>query len=55
MDLATAEQRFIEQEKVTRIGEPEDIADLVWFIVSPAGRFLQGSLIDIDGGATKSV
>jgi len=40
---------------VTRIGEPEDIAALVAFVVGPEGRFLQGSLIDMDGGATKTV
>jgi hypothetical protein len=27
----------------------------VSFVVSPRGRFLHGSLIDMDGGATKSV
>ncbi len=36
-------------------GRAEDIAALVAFIVSPEGRFLQGSLIDMDGGATKVI
>ena len=40
---------------VTRIGEPEDIAALVAFVASPEGRFLQGALIDMDGGATKVI
>ncbi len=52
---ATAEEELIAREKVTRIGEPIDIANLVAFIVSPQGRFLQGSLIDMDGGATKTI
>jgi 3-oxoacyl-[acyl-carrier protein] reductase len=55
IDLATAERRFVESSGVTRIGEPEDIAALVAFIVGREGRFLHGSLIDIDGGATKTV
>ncbi len=55
VDAATAELRFVAHERVTRIGEPVDIAGMVWFMVSPAGRFLQGALIDLDGGATKSV
>jgi len=55
IDLATAERRFVEGSGVTRIGEPEDIAALVAFVVGPEGRFLQGSLIDMDGGATKTV
>jgi 3-oxoacyl-[acyl-carrier protein] reductase len=35
---------------ITRFGLPEDIAGLVSFIVSPRGRWLQGSAIDMDGG-----
>jgi NAD(P)-dependent dehydrogenase (short-subunit alcohol dehydrogenase family) len=54
-DLAAAERQFVESSGVTRIGEPEDIAALVAFVVGPGGRFLHGSLIDMDGGATKTV
>jgi 3-oxoacyl-[acyl-carrier protein] reductase len=35
---------------ITRFGMPEDIAGLVGFIVSPRGRWLHGSGIDMDGG-----
>jgi NAD(P)-dependent dehydrogenase (short-subunit alcohol dehydrogenase family) len=55
LDLAEAERRFIESERITRIGEPEDIAALVAYIISEAGRFLHGALIDMDGGATKTI
>jgi NAD(P)-dependent dehydrogenase (short-subunit alcohol dehydrogenase family) len=55
IDVATAERRMVESARTTRVGEPEDIAALVAFIVSPEGRFLQGSLIDMDGGATKVI
>jgi 3-oxoacyl-[acyl-carrier protein] reductase len=55
IDQATAESQFVAALNVTRIGEPEDIAALVSFVASEEGRFLQGSLIDIDGGATKTV
>jgi NAD(P)-dependent dehydrogenase (short-subunit alcohol dehydrogenase family) len=55
IDQATAESRFVAASNVTRIGEPEDIAALVAFVAGEEGRFLQGSLIDIDGGATKTV
>jgi 3-oxoacyl-[acyl-carrier protein] reductase len=55
INLAEAERRFIANEKVMRIGEPNDIANLVAFVVSPEGRFLQGALIDMDGGATKTI
>jgi 3-oxoacyl-[acyl-carrier protein] reductase len=49
------EAAFVRESRVTKIGEPADIAALVAFLVSPEGRFMHGSLIDADGGATKSV
>ncbi len=54
-DLAADELHFVRSERITRVGEPEDVAGLVAFVVSPEGRFLQGALIDIDGGATKTI
>ena len=50
-----AEGVFVGEARVTRVGEPEDIAGLVAFVASPAGRFLHGALIDMDGGATKTL
>ncbi len=50
-----AEPVFVREARVTRVGEPEDIAGLVAFIVSPGGRFLHGALIDMDGGSTKTL
>jgi 3-oxoacyl-[acyl-carrier protein] reductase len=35
---------------ITRFGRPQDVAGLVAFIVSPRGRWLHGTGIDIDGG-----
>jgi len=55
ISLEAAERAFIETENVTRIGEPDDIANLIVFLVSPKGRFLHGALIDADGGATKTI
>jgi 3-oxoacyl-[acyl-carrier protein] reductase len=46
---------FVQREKIARVAEPEEIAALVVFIVGPGGRSLHGSLIDIDGGATKTI
>lgn len=54
----TAEQAmgiFLAAEKITRVAEPDEIAALVGFIVGPMGRSLHGSLIDIDGGSTKTI
>lgn len=55
IDLATAERQMIGSTKSTRIGETEDIAALVAFIAGPEGRFLQGAMIDMDGGSTKTL
>ncbi len=55
VDLATAERGMVAASKTTRVGEPEDIAALVAFIAGPEGRFLQGSMIDMDGGSTKTL
>jgi len=52
---ATTEEAFRREEQIARIGEPEDIAALVAFILSPSGRLLQGALIDADGGLTKTI
>ena len=54
-DLAAAERQMIAATHTTCIGEPEDVAALVAFIAGPEGRFLQGSMIDMDGGATKTL
>ena len=51
----TDEAGFLKQHRIARIGEPEDIAALVAFILSPHGRLLQGALIDADGGLTKTI
>ena len=41
---------MIENTPAGRVGTAEDIASMVEFIVSPAGNFLSGSDILVDGG-----
>lgn len=55
VEMSQAEQRFLEDSKILQFGEPEDIAGFVAFLAGPEGRFFHGALIDLDGGATKSV
>jgi len=45
---------IIRKANIVRVGEPEDVASLAAFILSPNSRFLQGALIDLDGGQTKT-
>ena len=37
---------------VRRLGEPEDIADLVAYLASPSASYLTGQIIAVDGGLT---
>lgn len=54
-DLKAAEREMVRRTKIVRIGEPEDIASLAAFILSPENRLVHGALIDLDGGMTKTV
>lgn len=40
---------------IARYGEPEDIAELVAFLLSPGARWITGSTMRIDGGETRSI
>jgi 3-oxoacyl-[acyl-carrier protein] reductase len=40
----------IEQTPLRRLGEPEDISDLVAFLVSDEGRWITGQTIGAGGG-----
>ncbi|HZJ26360.1 MAG TPA: SDR family NAD(P)-dependent oxidoreductase [Acidimicrobiia bacterium] len=44
--------RYIADTPVGRIGEPEDVADLVVFLCSDRARFITGQNIVVDGGMT---
>jgi NAD(P)-dependent dehydrogenase (short-subunit alcohol dehydrogenase family) len=39
----------------TRVGQPEEIAAMTAFLASEKAAFIQGSIIDVDGGATRSL
>jgi len=50
LDEAAAIEHHRREIDITRFGTPEDVAAMVRFIVSPRGRLLHGSAIDMDGG-----
>jgi 3-oxoacyl-[acyl-carrier protein] reductase len=50
-----AEALMVTESGITKIGEPEDVANLVAYMVSPQNRYLHGALIDLDGGTTKTI
>jgi 3-oxoacyl-[acyl-carrier protein] reductase len=54
-DPEAAAREMVTRANIVRLGEPEDIANLAAFMLAPQNRFLQGALIDLDGGMTKTV
>jgi NAD(P)-dependent dehydrogenase (short-subunit alcohol dehydrogenase family) len=54
-DMEAAASEMARRANVVRLGEPDDIANLAAFILSPEARLLQGALVDLDGGQTKTV
>ena len=54
-DMEAAASEMARRANVVRLGEPDDIASLAAFILSPEARLLQGALVDLDGGQTKTV
>ena len=49
---AEIKQKFIERIPLKRMGKPEDIANLVAFLVSDSSAYLTGQCITMDGGLT---
>jgi 3-oxoacyl-[acyl-carrier protein] reductase len=54
-DLDSALEAIVRKSNIVRLGVPEDVANLAAFMVSPQSRYMQGSLIDLDGGQTKTI
>jgi 3-oxoacyl-[acyl-carrier protein] reductase len=43
-------RRLTERQPAKRLGTPEDVANLIAFLLSPAGSWVNGQLIQCDGG-----
>jgi len=55
MTVEEALEKFPAQAGITRYGNPVDIAELMAFVLSPAGHWLVGSALRMDGGEIKAV
>jgi 3-oxoacyl-[acyl-carrier protein] reductase len=53
--LEEIEQRFLKQAGVGRFGKAEEIAEVMAFAVSPAARWMTGTVLRMDGGEVQSV
>jgi 3-oxoacyl-[acyl-carrier protein] reductase len=55
MTVAEATAKFPKEAGITRYGAPEEIAELMAFLVSPGARWMTGSTLRMDGGEVKSI
>ena len=47
------QEEAVAAEGIRRLGRPEDVAELIAYLCSPAGRHIHGTGISIDGGGAK--
>jgi 3-oxoacyl-[acyl-carrier protein] reductase len=55
MTVEEATEKFPRDAGIARYGQPEEIAELMAFLVSPAARWMTGSSLRMDGGEVKSI
>ena len=55
MSFEEAMKKFPEEAGIARFGRPEEIADLMAFLVSPAAKWMTGASVRMDGGEVKSI
>jgi 3-oxoacyl-[acyl-carrier protein] reductase len=55
MTVTEAMERFPREAGIARYGQPEEIAELMAFLVSPGARWMTGSMLRMDGGEVKSL
>jgi 3-oxoacyl-[acyl-carrier protein] reductase len=55
LTVEEAINKFPEQGGITRFGKPDEIADLMAYLVSPAAKWMTGSSVRMDGGEIKGI
>jgi 3-oxoacyl-[acyl-carrier protein] reductase len=43
-------QRALDETALARLGQPDDVADAVWFLSAQASRHITGQVLRVDGG-----
>jgi 3-oxoacyl-[acyl-carrier protein] reductase len=55
MTVEEAMKKFPEEIGISRYGRPEEIAELLAFMVSPGAKWMTGASIRMDGGEVKGI
>src|SRR5208282_569579 len=55
LPVEEAVRKFPEEAGIARFGKPEEIADLLAYLVSPAARWMTGASVRMDGGEIKGI
>jgi 3-oxoacyl-[acyl-carrier protein] reductase len=55
MTFEEAMKKFPEEAGISRYGQPEEIAELLGFMVSPAAKWMTGTSVRMDGGEVKGI
>jgi 3-oxoacyl-[acyl-carrier protein] reductase len=55
LTVEEAIKKFPEEVGIRRFGRPEEIADLLGYLVSPAAKWMTGASVRMDGGEIKGI
>jgi 3-oxoacyl-[acyl-carrier protein] reductase len=55
LTVEDAVKKFPDEVGIARFGKPEEIADLMAYLVSPAAKWMTGSCVRMDGGEIKGI
>src|SRR5580698_9244388 len=55
LTVEEAMKKFPEEAGISRFGKPEEIADLMAYMVSPTAKWMTGASVRMDGGEVKGI